>query len=72
MNERELFIAALQIASESERSAYLDQSCANNPALKKRIEALLRAHFETDDRLGRSLVAQEIIDATIHSASNTR
>jgi hypothetical protein len=35
MNERELFIAALRIANEGERSAYLDQSCADDPALKK-------------------------------------
>ncbi len=69
MNERELFIAALQIANESERSAYLDQCCADNPDLKKRIVALLRAHFESDDRLERPLVDQEIIDAAINSAS---
>ena len=69
MSERELFIAALQIDNESERSVYLDQICAGNPDLKKRIEALLRAHFETDHRLERPLVDHEIIDATIDSTS---
>ena len=69
MNERELFIAALRIANEGERSAYLDQSCADDPVLKKRVEALLRAHFESDDRFERPLVDQAIIDATIGSAS---
>ncbi len=68
MNERELFIAALRIANEGERSAYLDQSCADNPDLKTRIEALLRAHFESDDGLERPLVDQVITDAT-NSAS---
>ena len=56
MNERELFIAALRIANEGERSAYLSQSCGDDPVLKKRVEALLRAHFESDDRLERPLV----------------
>ena len=69
MNERELFIAALRIANEGERSAYLDQSCADDPVLRKRIEALLRAHFESDDRLERPLVDQVITDVTIGSAS---
>ena len=69
MSERELFIAALQIDNESERSAYLDQICAGNPELKERIEALLRAHFETDHRRERPLVDHEIIDATIDSTS---
>ena len=69
MNERELFIAALRIANEGERSAYLDQSCADDPVLRKRIEALLRAHFESDDRLERPLVDQVITDTTIGSAS---
>ena len=69
MSERELFIAVLQIDNERERSAYLDQACAGNAELKKRIEALLRAHFETDQRLERPLVGHEIVDATIGSAS---
>jgi eukaryotic-like serine/threonine-protein kinase len=63
MSERELFIAALQIDDESERSAFLDQSCAGNPELKKRIEALLHAHFETDHRLERPLVDPEAVDS---------
>ena len=67
MSERELFIAALQIDDESQRSAYLDQLCSGNPELKKRIEALLRAHFETDHRLERPLVDHEIADATVDS-----
>ena len=67
MSERELFIAALQIDNESERSAYLDQTCAADPALKKRIEALLRAHFETDHQFERPLVDREIIDAPLDS-----
>ncbi len=69
MNERELFIAALQIENETERTAYLDQHCAGNPELKKRIEALLRAHFETDQGLERPLAEPKDIGATIDSPS---
>jgi serine/threonine protein kinase/Flp pilus assembly protein TadD len=39
-----VFAAALQKASPQERAAYLDQACAENPALRGRVEALLKAH----------------------------
>jgi WD40 repeat protein/serine/threonine protein kinase/tetratricopeptide (TPR) repeat protein len=42
MNEREVFIAALQIADPAERRAYLDQACAQDPSLRRRVEALLQ------------------------------
>ncbi len=64
MNEREVFIAALQIDSDTERSAYLDEVCAGKPELQKRIEALLRAHFATDQGLERPLVEPGMIDAS--------
>jgi eukaryotic-like serine/threonine-protein kinase len=44
MNERDLFIAALQIEDAARRSAYLDQACAGDAALRQRVEALLKAH----------------------------
>src|SRR5215471_17184583 len=42
--ERELsvFSAARQLAA-AERAAYLDQTCAGDPALRQRVEELLRA-----------------------------
>src|SRR5262245_28177380 len=39
-----IFWAALERTSADDRAAYLDTACANDPALRKRIEALLRAH----------------------------
>jgi serine/threonine protein kinase len=42
MNERDLFIAALQI-TPAERSTWLDRECASDAALRQRIDALLKA-----------------------------
>jgi serine/threonine protein kinase/tetratricopeptide (TPR) repeat protein len=43
MNERDLFMAALQIEDATGRSAYLDRACAGEAALRQRVEALLAA-----------------------------
>src|SRR5262249_17885409 len=39
-----VFAAALQQPSPQERVAFLDQACADNPILRGRVEALLKAH----------------------------
>src|SRR5262245_17655305 len=43
-----VFAAAVALASPGERAALLDQACADDPPLRVRVEALLRAH----DRAG--------------------
>src|SRR2546421_485405 len=43
VNERDLFIAALQIEDPAERSAYLDKACGADAELRQRVEALLQA-----------------------------
>ncbi len=43
MSERELFMAALEIDDSAARATYLDQTCAGNEVLRKRIVELLRA-----------------------------
>jgi serine/threonine protein kinase/Flp pilus assembly protein TadD len=43
VNERDLFIAALQIEEPAARATYLDEACGGDEALRRRIEALLRA-----------------------------
>ncbi len=43
MSERELFIAALQ-KNPHDRLAFLDQACASDPALRYRVQVLLKAH----------------------------
>jgi serine/threonine protein kinase len=41
---KEVFDRAHEIASDAERQAYLDQACAGHPELRRKVEALLRAH----------------------------
>jgi DNA-binding beta-propeller fold protein YncE len=52
MTEREILVAALDRADPAERAKYLDQACAGDPALRQRIEAMLRSHEQTSDFLG--------------------
>jgi hypothetical protein len=44
VGESDLFTEALGKADPAERSAFLDRACAADPALRRRVEALLRAH----------------------------
>lgn len=48
MNEREIFAAAMQIASPGERDAFLREACQRDASLRERIEALLAEN----DKLG--------------------
>src|SRR5262249_22204390 len=44
-NARDIFLDALERAP-ADRGAYLDEACAEDAALRQRVEALLRAHDE--------------------------
>src|SRR5947209_5358776 len=44
MNERAVFLAALDLDDPAGRSAYLDKACAHNPGLRRQVEELLRLH----------------------------
>src|SRR6516225_3531634 len=48
MNERTLFLRALDEEDSTARAAYLDSACAGKPALRRRIEQLLQSHREAD------------------------
>jgi hypothetical protein len=48
MTEETILLAALKIASEAERAAYLDTACAGQPGLRERVDALLRTHAHAD------------------------
>jgi serine/threonine protein kinase len=43
---RAIFDRALEIRTEAERAAYLDQACADFPVIRREVEALLQAHSE--------------------------
>jgi serine/threonine protein kinase len=51
MTEATIFAAALEKATGEERAAYLAEACAGDDKLRRRVEALLRAHAESDDLL---------------------
>ncbi len=51
MNEREIFIAALQREVPSDRAAFLDSACADNASLRARVTALLEEHDRLDSFL---------------------
>src|SRR5262245_13186679 len=46
MTEETIFAAALEKKDPAERAAYLDGACADDPALRQRVEALLKSHEE--------------------------
>jgi serine/threonine protein kinase/Flp pilus assembly protein TadD len=49
--EESIFAQALEIASASERAAFLDRACGDNQALRAEVEALLRASERSGDLL---------------------
>jgi serine/threonine protein kinase/Tfp pilus assembly protein PilF len=48
-----VFNQALELATAAERAAYLEQACAGAPALREKVEALLRAYEEAGSFLER-------------------
>src|SRR5262249_14263099 len=53
MNERSIFMAALERDTPDQRSSYLDEACAGDTALRQRVEALLQSHEQAGDFLGK-------------------
>ena len=45
-NVDDIYLAALERQSASERSAFLDAACADNQELRRRVERLLEAQAE--------------------------
>ena len=48
MTEETIFAAALEKGTTAERAAFLDEACAGDPALRRRVEALLASHEQAD------------------------
>src|SRR5437660_236017 len=49
MNEETILLAVLEKRTPAERRAYLDEVCASNPSLRRRIEALLISQEASED-----------------------
>jgi serine/threonine protein kinase len=65
MTEREIFLDALDKEDQAARSAYLDSVCAGKPELRRRVEELLKSHFEDDTFLEVSAIQQLASDERI-------
>src|SRR5262245_9943960 len=50
-DEKALFLAALEKATQQERDAYLDQACAGDRELLQRVHRLLKSHDESEGPL---------------------
>jgi hypothetical protein len=55
MTEETLFATALEKPTPAERAAFLDAACAGDPALRRRLEALLASH-EASEFLNRAAI----------------
>jgi hypothetical protein len=45
VTEESVFAAAIALPDPAARAAFLDRACAGNVELRKRLDALLSAHF---------------------------
>ncbi len=57
MNERDIFLSAVEITDPAERVAYLEHACDGNTELRVQVEELLRTHVETSQFLETPAVA---------------
>src|SRR5262245_20592062 len=53
MSERTIFMAALEKGTAEQRAAFLDEACADDAALRERVEALLLSHEQGGSFLGK-------------------
>src|SRR5436309_3076199 len=73
MNERSIFMEAVEKDTPGKRAAYLDEACAGDKTLRQRVEALLASHVEAGSFLGtpvaERLAEQLATEAGIHETS---
>src|SRR5262249_7230643 len=73
MTEASIFAEALDKATDEERAAYLQEACAGDAKLRRRVEVLLRAHAEPDDILDPPEAAVATVDeAPLAERTGTR
>jgi WD40 repeat protein/serine/threonine protein kinase len=72
MNERSLFLAAIEINDDAARAAFLDQACAGDAALRQRLEVLLQEHARPGSLLAHpSPLAVTVDDAPLSERPGT-
>jgi eukaryotic-like serine/threonine-protein kinase len=69
MNERTVFLAALDITDPAARSTYLDRACAGNSKLRLQVDALLAADARSGEFLAVPALAQMV---DVHQTSEMK
>src|SRR5262249_56221307 len=62
-SEKAIFLEAIEISSATEREAYLDSACRDDPQLRAGVEALLRANAEPQQLLDAPGAVLPTVDA---------
>jgi hypothetical protein len=60
-----IFLAALDVADAAERGAFVERSCGDDPALRQRVEDLLRAYGQSGgplDKLAAAIAPTELAE----------
>ncbi|MHC4402210.1 MAG: protein kinase domain-containing protein [Planctomycetota bacterium] len=70
-SNKSLFLAAIEIESEAERAAFLQQACGDNDQLREEIESLLDAHGDPPEVLRQMDNVQATIDQPITEGPGT-
>src|SRR5262245_60385505 len=71
MNEREIFTAARQLRDAAERGAVLDEACAGDQELRRRIVALLEEQAQLGSFLEHDNPPARTLDQVVTAASGT-
>jgi hypothetical protein len=71
MTEETIFTTAREKHDAAEQSAYLDAVCAGDPAIRQRVEALLKSHEEAAEFLKQPALHYAINDSASPSSSET-
>src|SRR5262245_52537319 len=72
MNERSVFLAALEISDPSQRVAYLDEACRGKEPLRQRVEELLATEGKVGSFLARPHLAGEATVAPVTERPGTQ
>jgi hypothetical protein len=71
VNERELFLQALDITDPAERAAFLDRVCADHPDLRQQLEELLKAHEQAGPFLDQPHPAAGVVERNVAYTSSS-
>src|SRR5262245_4780433 len=70
MNERSIFLEALDKEDATQRSAFLDTACSGDDSLRLRVEALLKSQFEAGSFLGKLAPERVADELAIHQTAD--